>query len=554
MQGRRRFGRRGEHGQVIPIVALLALVITGFAAISLDTGMAYAQSRGDNDISDAAALAGAYGVTDSQPGSAGTSLLWLYTAEQNAANADGCNAGQCQAPAITSGSNTYLVAEVWTVNAFNSTSHPTPNIYVGSAGTCSTSASGTFAVGTCPAASAILDVGAPVSDKTTDYFAAVVGGHPVGITPNAVAQVGGSGGGSVSTNPQLACEVCILQNVIFGSSSSSALQTSGGNLAIGGYVEASNPGTDTIQTSNGYGIDVVGATQYLSSTLYFNDSSGATVNSAGNLGITGNVLNAGGGNVTLTAGGTFNVTGSVTHTGSGSISESPTPGNSTTPAFKDPYAAAPTPLPTVSGTPVAWSTTTQGGCASSENVPAGLYTSITDNCSGAVTLNFSGQYVLEGTSGSTVGLELDGPGSVTLAGTATFYLTCSTGSCGGWTASPTPTCAATKAGTQVVFNDSSGETVNLAPSEDGLVFFFDPCNSNADAFYLESGGSVTDSGTGGIWAHSGVMYLGSSNSMALPGPIVVSTLNLAGSGGGTLATNSGSINFTPSSATGNLVN
>jgi hypothetical protein len=106
----------------------------------------------------------------------------------------------------------------------------------------------------------------------------------------------------------------------------------------------------------------------------------------------------------------------------------------------------------------------------------------------------------------------------------------------------------------VVFNDSSGETVNLAPSEDGLVFFFDPCNSNADAFYLESGGSVNDSGTGGIWAHSGVMYLGSSNSMALPGPIVVSTLNLAGSGGGTLATNSGSINFTPSSATGNLVN
>jgi hypothetical protein len=173
-----------------------------------------------------------------------------------------------------------------------------------------------------------------------------------------------------------------------------------------------------------------------------------------------------------------------------------------------------------------------------------------------VTLNFSGQYVLEGTSTSTTGLELDGPGSVTLAGTATFYLTCSTGSCGTWTPSPTPTCATQKAGTQVVFNDSSGETVNLAPSEDGLVFFFDPCNSNADAFYLEAGGSVSDSGTGGIWAHSGVMYLGSSSGMSLPGPIVVGTLDLAGSGGGTLATNSGSISFTPasSSATGNLVN
>ena len=60
MQGRRRFGRRDEHGQVIPIVALLVVIITGFAAISLDAGMDYAQSRNDNDISDAAALAGTY--------------------------------------------------------------------------------------------------------------------------------------------------------------------------------------------------------------------------------------------------------------------------------------------------------------------------------------------------------------------------------------------------------------------------------------------------------------------------------------------------------------
>jgi len=553
----RRFGRRGERGQVIPVVAILILIITGFAAISLDAGMDYAQSRSDNDVSDAAALAGAYWVTDNQPGSAGSNLQLLYYAEYYAASADGCNTGQCQAPAVTSGGSTYLVADLWTTNAFNSTSHPTPNIYVGSAGSCSTSPGGTFAVGTCPAASAILDVGAPVSDHTTDYFAGVVGGHPVGITPNAVAQVGGSGGGgTVSTNPQLACEVCVLGNVIFGSSSSSTLQTSAGNLDIGGYVEAANSGGDNIQTYNGYGIEIIGATQYQSSSLYFNDSTGGSVTSAGSLGIDGNVLNAGGGNVGVTVAGAFNVHGTVSHTGNGALTVSSTPGTSTTPAFTDPYAAAPTPLPSFSGTPVAWTTSNQGGCASSESVPAGVYISITDNCSGGVTLNFSGQYVLEGTSTSTTGLELDGPGSVTLAGTATFYLTCSTGSCGTWTPSPTPTCATQKAGTQVVFNDSSGETVNLAPSEDGLVFFFDPCNSNADAFYLKAGGSVSDSGTGGIWAHSGVMYLGSSSGMSLPGPIVVGTLDLAGSGSGTLATSSGSINFSPasSSATGNLVN
>jgi hypothetical protein len=553
MHGRRRFGRRGEQGQVIPIVALLVIILTGFAAISLDAGMDYAQLRNDNDISDAAALAGSYWVTDNQSSTTGASLASLYLAEYNAATSDGCNTGQCQAPMVVVGSSAYKLADLWTTTAFTAGSGPA--IYVNSAGACSTTASGTFSAATCPAVSAIKDVGAPVSDHTSDYFAAVVGGHPVGIIPNAVAAVGGSGGGgTVSANPQLACEVCILQNVTFGSSSGSTLQTSGGNLDIGGYVNASNSGTDTIQTYSGYGIEVVGATQYDSSTVYFNDSSGASVTSAGTIGINHNVLNAGGGNVTLTAGGAFTVSGSNTHTGNGSLSESPTPGTGTTPAFTDPYAAAPTPLPSFSGTPSVWSAATQGGCASSETVPSGVYTSITDNCSGGVTLNFSGQYVLEGTSSSTVGLELDGPGSVTLAGTATFYLTCSTGSCGSWTASPTPTCATQASGTQVVLNDSSGETLNLASSEDGLVFFFDPCNSNAYAFYLESGGNVSDTSTGGVWAHSGEMYLGSSTGMSLPGPIVVNTLYVGG-GGGTLATNSGSINFTPaSSATGNLVN
>jgi hypothetical protein len=270
---------------------------------------------------------------------------------------------------VVVGSSTYKVAELWTTTAFIAGSGPA--IYVNSAGACSTTASGSFSIATCPAVSAIKDVGAPVSDHTSDYFAAVVGGHPVGIIPNAVAAVGGSdAGGTISTNPQLACEVCILQNVTFGSSSGSTLQPSGGNLDIGGYVDASNSGTDTIQTYSGYGIEVVGATQYNSSTVYFNDSSGASVTSAGTIGINHNVLNAGGGNVTLTAGGAFTVSGSNTHTGNGSLSENPTPGTGTTPAFTDPYAAAPTPLPSFTGSGSIWSSSANGGnCASSENVP-----------------------------------------------------------------------------------------------------------------------------------------------------------------------------------------
>ena len=62
-----------------------------------------------------------------------------YNAEYNAGSADGCNitGQQCSAPMVVSGTSTYKVAEVWTTNAFNSTSFPTPNIYVGSLGTLS---------------------------------------------------------------------------------------------------------------------------------------------------------------------------------------------------------------------------------------------------------------------------------------------------------------------------------------------------------------------------------------------------------------------------------
>jgi hypothetical protein len=107
----------------------------------------------------------------------------------------------------------------------------------------------------------------------------------------------------------------------------------------------------------------------------------------------------------------------------------------------------------------------------------------------------------------------------------------------------------------MLFDGSSPITVNLTAYEDGVLFFFDPCNSNSYAFYVEGGGSITDTSTGGLWAHSGEMYLGSSTGMSLPGPVVVSTIYMGG-GGGTLGTTSGSINFTPSlgSSPGNLVN
>jgi uncharacterized membrane protein len=44
---------RREAGQVMPVVALLILVITGFCALTVDAGMGYNEQRGDQNAADA---------------------------------------------------------------------------------------------------------------------------------------------------------------------------------------------------------------------------------------------------------------------------------------------------------------------------------------------------------------------------------------------------------------------------------------------------------------------------------------------------------------------
>jgi len=174
-----------------------------------------------------------------------------------------------------------------------------------------------------------------------------VGGHPVGIIPNAVAAVGGSGGVAPSSaNPQLACEVCVLQNVTFGSSSGSTLQTSGGQP---GYRRLRQRVEFLVPTPSrptvGMGLRSSGRPSTTAvpctSTIRVGPPSPRRVLS---------------GSITMCS---TRAVGNVTLTGRGRVyrqwkqhpywewvlSESPTPGTGTTPAFTDPYAAAPTPLP-----------------------------------------------------------------------------------------------------------------------------------------------------------------------------------------------------------------
>jgi len=185
-----------------------------------------------------------------------------------------------------SGTSTYKVAEVWTTNAFNSTSFPTPNIYVGSLGTCSTSAGGTFAVGTARPRLRSWTWGTGQRPHHR-LLRGVVGGHPVGITPNAVAAVAGTGGGSTSTNPTMACEVCVFGNVQINGMGDE-LEAGGGSIDVGGCVWYDTTGA-TVLTTNGYGIDVDGTSQACGASVYMTGQSGSPdlLDASGSLGIDG---------------------------------------------------------------------------------------------------------------------------------------------------------------------------------------------------------------------------------------------------------------------------
>lgn len=586
----RRFGRRGERGQVIPVVAMLILIITGFAAISLDAGMDYAQSRSDNDASDAAALAGAYWAVDNQSTTAGQSLVGLWNTENYAASADGCNT-PCHAPMVVVGSNTYAVAQLWTTAPFTVGSSPT--FYVNSSGACSNSASGTFAVGTCPAVNSIQDVGAPVSDKTNDYFAAVVGGHPVGIVPDAVAAVAGTGGGSTSTNPTMACEICVFGSVTLGGQGD-VLAAGGGSIDIGGYLWY-NANSETVEASNGYGIDVDGTTQEQSASVFVGGQFDLLESTSGSLGIDGPLYFS---SSNSTVQGT-----PTTITGTVGATYWKTSGNqilpsayATTPAvtaFTDPMATAAVPTytkATTSCTAVATvsSSSTTSGCltvtgspATSATLASGVYGNVTLDLpttvnpgefesltigNSSLTITFTpGTYIFDGS-----GIDVNA-GSTTLTGTGlTFYMTCGSGttpaSCGTWTANSTEplggTCASTKGGSSVNLGGSTALNLQGPTGTNPVLFFFDRCSTGnlssgngMSVFWVDSTSVTAGTGypTGMLYAHSGQVAINASTS-AIPSPLVVGSIDY-NSPTVTLGSTTGSVALTSgTSGPGILVN
>ncbi len=541
-----RRSRSRARGQVIPIVALMLMLLAGFAALTIDAGVSYDQSRNDQDVADAAALAASSWIY-SHPSSA--SVSGAYTEAANVATAD-CNgpAGTCPVQLTFYGSGGYSPAYALctATSALDCGSVAAGNVYY---------------------------TGISLTTTALDHFGNLGGGpRSHAIVNQAVAEVYSSGGagGPTSTDPEAACEVCVFGDVT-STGKYNEVAAGGGSIDIGGYVYF-NTSDDSIVTSNGYGIDVDGTQQINGYTVY-TDGKGNLIEASGALGISGSAFSYSTSDVLKTDTGSrseLNVSGPTLKWGT----QPSQVGNASTAPFSDPLASQPDPTysgaTTSCGSLTIYGGTTPSGCLSESGgqyiLASGVYGSVTvgtpttlnPGVYGSLTIQSTatfnpGTYVFEGSGiTTTTGAELAGSG-------VTLYFTCGSGAspagCGTWTPS-TATCSGEQSGAGITFDGST--TLDLSAStsnNDDILFFYDPCNDNGQAFYVNSGGVTAGSGlpSGMLYGYSATLYTDSGIS-ALPSPVLIGNIYF-NSSSSTVGTSTGSINLGATSPPqpGNLV-
>jgi hypothetical protein len=220
------------------------VILTGFAALAIDTGVAYDQSRTDQDVSDAAALAATYWIY-SHANTQGANLSGAFAAAANVARLD------CTGPsAPCSLSVSFYTAYPGTVTcsaSVQNVANPTPVTWTPSS--CTTS----------PAS--VADAGASVGSTGYHYLSSpITHSKSFSISNQAVAQVNGGTSGS-GGELLLSCVLCILgqpngQNQsangfsIASNSKGLDLATDGSNIAVNGNLDCEGGSGDdaTIDT------------------------------------------------------------------------------------------------------------------------------------------------------------------------------------------------------------------------------------------------------------------------------------------------------------------
>ena len=458
--GRPRVRRRSrQHGQIIPLFAILLLVLTGFAALTIDSGVAYDQARTDQDVSDAAALAATYWIWSNVIDQSPPNLSGAFAAAENVAKLD------CIGPSAPCSLTLAFYANTLTWTPGTAQCHfSVPNVASPSVGV----------TGSCPSTSllSVYYAGASVASTARTYIGApAFKSNSFSVSNQAVAEVLGGTGGTGQGTLYLPCVLCVLggQNTPYSSGAADG-------LTIESTSNLLNLTSDGANIDINKGLDCEGS------------SDAATINTKPNTG--------------TTPIGSVNVGGTYTNncsplTWNPSSSSSPhNPITGTTP-ISDPLQnmlAPPLTCPnsyanqTQYGptTPITSSATLQPGCYQNIVINGTTTGNSSSNLSGAqdcvsngdgIDVMFKpGTYIIYGNSGGTGGLTIEGAnptvesdnstarvnpanGSNCHAGGVTLDFVCQTGNYNG-TGHPGPaTCnnaGVASQGAGLVFNTKKG--------------------------------------------------------------------------------------------------
>ncbi len=311
----------------------------------------------------------------------------------------------------------------------------------------------------------------------------------------------------------------------------------------------------------------------------FNGS--AVINASGNLSIDGGsqyavFFNSSGSTVETQAGKSgFNMSSTksspVDNNGSNNTFSPATWGSAVAPSFSDPLATVATPTytgaTTSCGSPTIWSVASSGcvtaNGTSSVTLASGIYGSVTIGVPATLNPGEYGSLTTQSTVTFNPGIYVFYGSGITTWSTSTlegsgvsFYFTCgsaSPASCGTWN-STKDTCSSQQSGAEVDISGTTTLDLSAGGSDNNILFFYDRCNNNGDAFFVNSGGLTADSGfpSGALYADSGTVFL-NAGTTAVPSPIITNNIYYNTSSA-TLGTSTGSVALGGGSSNpGNLV-
>jgi hypothetical protein len=200
-------------------MALLMVILTGFVALAIDTGVSYDQARTDQDVSDSAALAATYWIWANVNDQTPPNLKGAFAAAANVANLD------CIGPSAPCSLTLNFYDGTWGTSSPNAAlcSATVQNVAIAAQ---VTAAEATLNSGCSTTPASVYYAGASVASTGQTYIGApAFKSGSFSVKNQAVAEVVGGSGGAGPGSLYLPCVLCVLggENSNYSSGASEGL-------------------------------------------------------------------------------------------------------------------------------------------------------------------------------------------------------------------------------------------------------------------------------------------------------------------------------------------